>query len=390
MNNKRSNLFYFKSVKNDYLNNKNLLSRMHYEWCKIDSYDNIPIKIVMSRRGLGKTFGKVLESLNKYAEDNLQFIYVVETLEMVKTLSQDAGFKFFKAINEFLEERPKYRKGVLGKMLCEASVTEDSDIKLENGAVVKGGSIRIMGKVAGYILALNDFANLKRNNFPKKLSLIIIDEFISEKTDISILDNPRKLISILGSVARNREVKIYMLSNTVSSRDPILNRLKIQDMIPGEIRIINDKYGPLIIAHRVALEEYPKFAEKQDSSVVGRLSALMGEDNLEKNVFEDDLKECLRIPAVRKQSHMEYCLHGELGSVRIHVTQDRSNFYCIDDYGSNTKNRYCIKEKYQNHTVRFRPELRDYFITLYNKKMILFDTELNHLIFKNILGLSMK
>ena len=60
---------------------------MYYDWSRIETYD-CPLKIVVSRRGLGKTFAKVKMVIEKFLTKGNKFIYVVETGEMVKELAK--------------------------------------------------------------------------------------------------------------------------------------------------------------------------------------------------------------------------------------------------------------------------------------------------------------
>ena len=60
---------------------------LYYDWSKIDGY-RCPCKIVVSRRGLGKTFGKVKKAAEDFVTKSYRFIYVVETDEMIKELTK--------------------------------------------------------------------------------------------------------------------------------------------------------------------------------------------------------------------------------------------------------------------------------------------------------------
>ena len=98
----------------------------------------------------------------------------------------------------------KTHKGLLHKYLIEGntSVDEDEDIDslINNTTDIKGGAIRINGEVIGYIIAWDDFANLKRNNFSRKIKYILIDEFMPEITDINSLKISRKIVSLIQSI----------------------------------------------------------------------------------------------------------------------------------------------------------------------------------------------
>lgn len=360
----------------------------YYNWREIDGY-NAPVTVVIGQRGLGKTFGKVLEGCSEFHKTGVRFVYVVETQEDVKTLSQNKGERFFSAIKEYLETQTSNRKRKLYDFMF-SSTTEveegEGELVEDNSNKVIGGTIKIAGQTAGYIIALNSFGNLKRNNFTN-IHLIIIDEFIPEEIDIRHLKMARKVASVIQTVARRKNVRIYMLGNSIRLDDVLLVKLHLDNMKLGEIRKIKDNKGLLVVGHYIDPKQYEEFTQASADSVAGRLATLLGEDNLDKNVFKNGMPKELELPQKLKRSHLLFCLHGYGESVRINVTQDYSEYYVLSDYGKNTSNRYCFNEKFVTNVIDYRPEWRDVLLTKFKNGSIKFESPTIYLLFKTILNL---
>lgn len=362
---------------------------MFYNWRKIDGY-NAPVTVVYGPRGIGKTFGKVLQSLREFVMHNHRFVYVVETLDDVKTLSQNKGERFFAAIRDYLESCDSTRQSRLYDAIFGAETVIDEGetdlIEDDSPNKIVGGTIKVNNLTAGYLIALNAFGNLKRNNF-SNIKYIIIDEFIPEEIDIRHLKMARKVASVIQTVARRNAVKIYMLGNSIRLDDILLVRLKLDNMRPGEIRVIKDKYGPLVVGHYVDKNEYQEFMRESSASVAGRLATLLGEDNLDKNEFRGELPSNLVIPESPKRSHLLFCLHGQTDSIRINVTKDHSHYYVLSDYGENVTSRYCFEPKYMSNVIQYRPEWKEVLLMKYSQGLILFESSVTHLLFKKLLKL---
>lgn len=357
---------------------------MYYNYREIDGY-NAPVNVILSKRGLGKTFGRVIRCIARFSKSQRRFIYVVETEDMIQELSQNKGEKFFSKILEFLENNPSHRNNkVLQFMKAKESEVTEGDVINK----IKGGTIIIGGNTAGYIVSLNGFAKLKRNNFIN-VSEIIIDEFIPETIDVRSLKNTYKVVSIIQSIARTEDVKIYMLANTVRLNDNILIKLGLTNLKPGEFRKIYDEYGLFIVCHFVSNEQYADFTKKADASVAGRFAKITGEDNLERNEFANEINKNLLIPDKPKASHLLFCLHGEAGSVRINTTKDRKYYYVFEDYGKNQNNRFCFEQKYITNTVKYNDMWKPILLNAYENGEILFENSYIYIIFKNILKLDL-
>lgn len=363
---------------------------MYYSYRQIDGY-NSPVNVILSRRGLGKTFGKVLPCIKDFAFKGDRFIYVVETLEQLATLTQNKGEKFFANILDYLRNSDNKKDKLLLEKMFEkgdTNVTNEDDIDEFNSTKVynqiRGGTISINGETAGYIISFNDFGNMKRNNFVN-IKTVIIDEFIPEKKDIRTYKNPYKLVSLIQSIARLKDIKIYMLGNTVDINDPVLDRLGLTSMKPGEIKVIKDDYGIVLVAHYVNNKDYLEFSNKSDKSVSGRFAKLMKETSLDENSFKNKINDDLLITEYKNNSLM-CVIHGfDNKAFRVSYSKDGSDYYITSDYGNNKRKRYCLEEKYISNHVIYNPSYKELLLNLYSLNKLRFDTSMTYNIFKDIL-----
>lgn len=327
---------------------------MYYDYSVIDGY-HCPVKIVVSRRGLGKTFGKVKSFVEKFLTMGEKFIYVVETGDMIKELARDNGAKFWNAILEYYAEQDTARKRYFYNKLTETSIDEvegaDSESSVSSIAKLIGGTIKVGGVTAGYIVDFNSFGELKRNNF-NGVARVFVDEFISEKLDKTTLDYPRRISSIIQSIARLRNVEIYMAGNTVRLDDPILSRMGFKIDKYGFYKRY-DRHGLFCILHFVDPLDYPKFADKHEKSVAGRFASMLGETHEEDNKFLEDL------PADRRLNKFNY----KKGGIHLNIIKDNTivtireredgTFACVPFSAGRATKLYCLTEKEQGYKMGY-------------------------------------
>lgn len=334
---------------------------MYYDFTKIDGFQ-CPVKIVVSRRGLGKTFGKLRYCAERFVTKKHRFIYVVETGEMVKELTRNNGEKFWVALLSYYEEQNTARKRYFYKLLTELKIVEDEEYPEEEISKVTkrkiatkiiGGTIKINGETAGYIVDLNAYGELKRNNF-NGVKFILVDEFISEKLDKTSLENPKKLSSIIQSIGRLRDVQIYLLGNTVRQDDPILSRMGFKLDRYGYYKYFN-KFGKLFtILHFVNPDDYPEFAIAHDNSVAGQFAEMVGETHEEENKFIADLPTSRRLtlPCKYKKSGYSCNVVKENTIITLRELAD-GNIACVPFANSSAKNLYCLTEKEQGYKLGY-------------------------------------
>lgn len=366
------------------MNNKSI----HYNWRKINGY-NAPVTVLISQRGLGKTFGCVKDALVDFIEHGSMFVYSVETLNDVKTLAQDAGARFFNGVRGYLESSTSKRSQRLYEAIFgDQAVLEsgDTDLVTKQNEKIEGATIKIGNLTAGYLLPINAYGNIKRNNF-RNIKTIIFDEFIPEEIDIRHTRIARKVASVVESIARNYDVKIKMLGNAIRLDDVLLVKLGLANMRLGEIRKVKDEFGVLVVGHYVDPNEYAEYTQVKDKSVAGRLARLLGEDNLNKNIYKGSLPNEYAMPVRPKSCGLLCCVHGEVDSIRINITKDREEYYITSDYGSNKNKRVCFSDKYQTPIVRYLPEWRDLILAKYIQGRVKFQDALVFTQFKQLFGL---
>jgi len=331
---------------------------MHYDWSKIEGYQ-CPVKIVVGQRGLGKTFPKVKQATEKVAlriknKKRGKFIYVVETGDMVKELTRNDGEKFWVALMRYYEEQDTSRKRYFFDLLTELKlIGDDEDVdgteihkRVINTKLV-GGTIKINGETAGYIVDLNSFGKLKRNNF-NDVDIVIIDEFISETLDKTTLDNPRKVASIIQSIGRTRDIKIYLLGNSVRLDDPILARLGFKLDRYGFYKKY-DRFGLFAVLHFVDPADYPEFNEKHDKSVAGRFASMLGETREEENKFVNDLPTSRRLetPCSYKKNGLYFNIVKDETIITLKELSN-GNVACVP-FSGRAKTLLCMTEKEQGY-----------------------------------------
>lgn len=342
----------------------------YYDWTVIDGY-NCRTKIVISERGLGKTFGKVRMAVERVAVKifkgiKSRFIYVVETGEMVKELCRNNGEKFWAALLEYYEQCDTSRKRYFYNLLTKLEVIEDDEedenisddiIKKSRtiNAKLRGGTILINGETAGYILDMNAFGELKRNNFPG-VDYVIIDEFITEKMDKTTLENPKKISSVIQSILRLRkDAVIYMLGNAIRLDDPILSRMGFKLEKYGIYKRYNKKGKLIAVLDFVNPEDYPEFKAAHDDSVAGEFSELMGETQLENNTFKTDIPNSRRLGLPIKYKKGGLTLNVVKDDVIVTLKQlTDGNIACVPFANTSAKMLYCMTEKEQGYRLGYR------------------------------------
>lgn len=332
---------------------------MYYNYSKMDSY-HCPIKIVVSRRGLGKTFGKLKKYTEKFVTSKKRFIYIVETGEMVKELTRNNGEKFWSALIEYYSECNSARKRYFYERLTELKVYDSEDENLEDdetilkrsvNAKIIGGTIKINGETAGYIIDMNSFGELKRNNF-NGVRYILVDEFITEKLDKTALENPRKIASIIQSIGRLRDIEIYMLGNAIRFDDPILSRMGFKLDGYGFYKKY-DEHGLLAILHFVDPSDYPEFAEAHDKSVAGRFAKMIGETNEEENKFLEDLPKNRRLTSFKYKKN-GWSVNIVRGDIIVSLKELQSGgIACVPFARAPTSNLFCMTEKEQGYKLGY-------------------------------------
>lgn len=328
---------------------------IYYDWSKMDGY-HCPIKIVIARRGIGKTFFRVKKCTENFITKGRRFIYVVETGDMVKELARNNGEKFWAAILKYYGEQDTSKKRYFYNKLTKLEVVEEEEnsglFETKVKAKMIGGTIKIDGETAGYVVDMNSFGEIKRNNFDR-VGTVIIDEFISEKLDKTALENPKKISSIIQSICRLRkDVEIFMLGNSIRTSDPILARMGFKLKEYGIYKKY-DKHGLFAVLHFVNPSDYQEFAKAHEASVAGRFASMLRETNEEENTFIEDL------PETRRLNELKYRKNGISFSVAkddVIITfreLDNGCYACVPFASRGARSIYCLSEKEQGYKLGY-------------------------------------
>ncbi len=198
---------------------------MYYDYTKILTY-NAFINFLIGERGVGKTYGASKFVTSRFINKGEEFVYI----RRYKSELAKAVPEFFKALinnNEF------------------------PDHKL----TTKGNKFIIDNQVAGYSFSLSTAQSLKSTNFPK-VKTIIFDEFIIEEGQKHYLKNEvENFLGLVETIARMRDVKIFMLANAVTIANPYFVFFDIT--LPYNTDIKTYKDG-LILVQYMKNEEYRK------------------------------------------------------------------------------------------------------------------------------------
>lgn len=190
---------------------------MYYDLTKILSY-NAFLNFLIGERGVGKTYSTSKFVTKQFIKKGEQFAYI----RRYKTELKKAVPKFFDSLvknNEF------------------------PDHKLYN----KGESFYINDKIAGYSMTLSTAQDLKSSNF-SNVKYIIFDEFIIEEGQKHYLANEvENFLGLIESIARMRDVKIFMLGNAVTIANPYFIFFDIN--LPYNTDIKTYKNGLILIQY---------------------------------------------------------------------------------------------------------------------------------------------
>ena len=209
---------------------------MYYDLTKILSY-NAFLNFLIGERGVGKTYSTSKFVTKQFIKKGEEFCYI----RRYKTELKKSVSKFFEPLisnNEF--------EG--------------------HSLITKGDKFYIDDKVAGYSMTLSTAQDLKSTNF-SNVKYIIFDEFIIEEGQKHYLRNEvENFLGLVETIARMRDVKIFLLANAVTIANPYFIFFDIS--LPYNTDIKTYKDG-LILVQYMYNEEYRK-AKKE--SKLGRLT----------------------------------------------------------------------------------------------------------------------
>lgn len=151
---------------------------------------------IVGNRGSGKTYGAKDKGIENFIRDGSQFMYVRRYKEELRKVG-----KFFDDIRDSYKEH---------------------ELKVD------GKKFQIDGKDAGYAQPLSTAKAEKSVPYPN-IGLIIVDEFIIDKGNYHYLqDEVIMFLELYETVARMRDVRVYFLSNAITTTNPYFMYFDLQ------------------------------------------------------------------------------------------------------------------------------------------------------------------
>ena len=202
---------------------------MYYTLDRVLSY-NAFLNFLIGERGCGKTFSTTKFLISQFIKKGHQFVYV----RRFKTELKKAVPKFF-----------------------DSMIKEDvfPDHKFCN----KGDTFYCDEKIIGYAVSLTNASSLKGNNFPN-VKYIVFDEFIVENSAQHYLsDEVSSFLGLVETIARTRDIKIFMLGNAVSLTNPYFLEFNIELPYNSDLKLY--KNG-LILINYMYNEDYRKYKKE--------------------------------------------------------------------------------------------------------------------------------
>lgn len=197
---------------------------MYWDIQKPKSY-NCLFNFIVGARGVGKTYGCKKEVIKNFLKNGDQFVYMRRYKEELKKTK-----KFFDDIED---EFP------------------DVEFKSDRGLMM------INGEVAGSTMALSTAKIEKSVPFPK-VTTIIFDEFILDQGYHHYLpDEVTNFLEAYNTIARDRDVKVWFLSNALTMTNPYFIYFDISPPYGKSIAAKND-----ILIEVVKADEYAEHVKQ--------------------------------------------------------------------------------------------------------------------------------
>ena len=237
---------------------------MFFDIHKILSY-NALINILIGERGVGKTFSCSEFCVNQFIKKGHEFMYL----------------RRFKS--DLKESVPKFFEG-----LIKENKFEDNELK------TKSNKFYVDEKLAGYALPLTQAQSIKSSNFPK-VKYIVFDEFIIEGNAQHYLANEveNNFLSIVESVARLRDVKIFMLANSVNLLNPYFIYFNLSLPYNSDIKKFQD--GLIVM-------QYMKNLEYREVKRKTKFGKLISNTNFGRYIIDNEFSENMNKDFIEKKS----------------------------------------------------------------------------------------
>ena len=310
------------------------MNNIFYSYDKVLSY-NAFLNIIIGERGVGKTYGMKKYSINRFLKKGKQFVYIrrYET-DLEASIGSTNDNKFFEQVkNEFPDHTFK---------------------------IVKSKKVRkliIDNKVCGYALPLSSADSLKSSTYDN-VDTIIYDEFmLKEGSSQHYLRNePEVILDLIETVARLKDVKIFLLGNAISSTAPIMSYFNVTLPYNSDIKLF--KNG-LILVNYIKNEKYRevKKATKFGKLIEGTRYSKYAIDN----EFLTDSKSF-----IRKKSESRFYFIFTLNNKDYGVWRDKEDYiYISDDIDPNCPLKFALDiDDHDESTIFLKIRTNPYMVTI--------------------------
>lgn len=203
---------------------------MYYDYSKILSY-NAMLNILIGERGVGKTYGASKFVVNQFIKKHEQFVYI----RRYKPELSLAVPKFFEALNK-------------------------NDEFPNNRLYTKGNTFYVDDDICGYAFKLSTAQDLKSVNFAN-VKTVIFDEFIIEEGQKKyyLKNEVFTFLNLLETIARLREIRVFMLANSVTITNPYFLYFNLKLPYNNDIALFKD--GTILVQY-MQNKEYQEVKEK--------------------------------------------------------------------------------------------------------------------------------
>lgn len=255
---------------------------------------NTSIIMTIGGRGVGKTYMAKHYVTKNFLRKGIKFIWLRDTAEAVKELTDHEGLRFFE---DYLKD---FGEDMTGK--------------------IKGDSIYINNNFAGYILPVSTYYKYKGSAY-SAYNRIVFDEFIPE--DVQAIRGSRleQFLNTMETIGRLRnDFKLIMLANALDINNELLDLFNFK--INGFGYYV-DRQKSCVLHY---MENKVSFNKARENSIVGKLlKGTIYEDNIAFNKFRtNDIKYFNKLPP---NARLYCCVCNKSKKVKLYF--NNGNVYCV-------------------------------------------------------------
>jgi len=311
---------------------------MYWDIYRTLSY-NALFNFIVGARSVGKSYGCKKWAIKDFLKTGAQFIYIRRFKEDIQRLPL-----FFDDIQ-----------------------AEFPGVKFK----VKGNKLYINEEIAGHAFTISK-ANLEKSTPYPKVNKIIFDEFLldtSEGYHRYIPNEPKILFKFYSTVARMREVKVFLCSNSITISNPYFDYFKIERPYQNEIACKDD----ILIQEPNCPEISQKSYETRAGKILARIDPEYAayqydnvylkdtDDFIQKKTVKSTYQFALKYKSVVYGIWVDYDAGLQYVSLDYHKSGKLMYSITMDDHSENTmlikgQKSVLVKSFYRNYlngTVRF-------------------------------------